>query len=318
MRTDPHQAVHSPDRPNRFDDLFAKATGYCPHEYQARLACGEHRSRGRDDWLSDSSACESMLIDVPTGFGKTSAVVLAWLWNRILKRRDDWPRRLVYCLPMRSLVEQTCLYARQWLENLELSEDVGLHALMGGEDAGEWDIHPERNAVLVGTQDMLLSRALNRGYGMSRYRWPMHFGLLNNDCLWVMDEVKLMGPGLWTSAQLDWMRTDRFKSLKPCFTWWMSATIRPNFLETLDRKHGALPTPRRVHLGERDQAHQILQARRPCKLWKPPASTRKRRKQEPACCLAWTIAPLAGVVGVQNCPPTWRGQQLASLIGRAR
>ena len=209
MRTDPHQAVHSPDRPNRFDDLFAKATGYCPHEYQARLACGERRSRGRDDWLSDSSACESMLIDVPTGFGKTSAVVLAWLWNRILKRRDDWLRRLVYCLPMRSLVEQICLCARQWLENLELSEDVGLHALMGGEDAGEWDIHPERNAVLVGTQDMLLSRALNRGYGMSRYRWPMHFGLLNNDCLWVMDEVQLMEPGLWTSAELDWMRADR-------------------------------------------------------------------------------------------------------------
>ena len=73
--------------------------------------------------------------------------------------------------------------------------------LMGGEDAGEWDTHAERNAVLVGTQDMLLFRALNRGYGMSRYRWPMHFGLLN-DCLWIMDEVQLMGPGLWTSAQL--------------------------------------------------------------------------------------------------------------------
>jgi hypothetical protein len=48
---------------------------------------------------------------------------------------------------------------------------------------------------------MLLSRALNRGYGMSRYRWPMHFGLLNNDCLWVMDEVQLMGSGLTTSLQ---------------------------------------------------------------------------------------------------------------------
>src|SRR5438093_13701498 len=28
---------------------------------------------------------------------------------------------------------------------------------------------------------------------MSRYRWPMHFGSLNNDCLWVMDETQLMG-----------------------------------------------------------------------------------------------------------------------------
>ena len=30
------------------------------------------------------------------------------------------------------------------------------------------------------------------------------------------------------------------------------------------------------------------------------------------------LPPFAGVVGVQNWPSTWRGQQLASLIGRAR
>ena len=47
--------------------------------------------------------------------------------------------------------------------------------------------------VIVGTQDQLLSRALNRGYSMSRFRWPVHFGLLDNDCLWVMDEIQLMG-----------------------------------------------------------------------------------------------------------------------------
>ena len=34
--------------------------------------------------------CESMLIDIPTGFGKTAAVVLAWVWNRVSKRRRDW------------------------------------------------------------------------------------------------------------------------------------------------------------------------------------------------------------------------------------
>lgn len=26
-----------------------------------------------------------------------------------------------------------------------------------------WDIYPEENAILIGTQDMLLSHALNRG-----------------------------------------------------------------------------------------------------------------------------------------------------------
>ena len=79
---------------------------------------------------------------------------------------------------------------------------IAVTVLMGGEDKDEWDLYPERDAIIIGTQDMLLSRALNRGYGMSRYRWPVHFGLLNNDCLWVMDEVQLMGVGVETSAQM--------------------------------------------------------------------------------------------------------------------
>lgn len=266
--------------PNRFDSVFAQATAHRPYDYQKRLACGERSGRRCHDWLSDGTACRSILVDVPTGFGKTGAVVMAWLWNRVLRRREDWPRRLVYCLPMRTLVEQTQRNVKQWLRRLELSDEVGLHVLMGGEDIDDWDVHAERNAILVGTQDVLLSRALNRGYGISRYRWPMHFGLLNNDCLWIMDEVQLMGPGLWTSAQLDWMRNDRFRSLKPCLTWWMSATIRPTFLETLDRENSKLSEPARINLRNPDRDHEILRARRPCNIWKPPIQTRKMRKKK--------------------------------------
>lgn len=38
-------------------------------------------------------------------------------------------------------------------------------------------LYPEKEAIVVGTQDMLLSRALNRGYATSRAHWPMDFGL---------------------------------------------------------------------------------------------------------------------------------------------
>jgi hypothetical protein len=140
---------------------------------------------------------------------------------------------------MRTLVEQTAREAREWLLRLARKctkprdgsdlRWLALHSpiiLMGGEDVGEWDIYPEKPAILVGTQDMLLSRALNRGYGMSRYRWPMHFGLLNNDCLWVMDETQLMGVGVETSAQLDAFRHDaKMPTVGACPTWWMSATL---------------------------------------------------------------------------------------------
>ena len=229
----------------KFPKFFKIATGYEPYGYQCRLACGEKRQGETEEaWLSHGTLCTSRLINIQTGLGKTAAVVLAWLWNRVGQSGPDWPRRLVYCLPMRTLVEQTETEVNKWLSAHVLAWDskpenrrgkVGLHILMGGEDAGEWDIYPEENAILIGTQDMLLSRALNRGYGMSRYRWPMHFGLLNNDCLWVMDETQLMGVGVETSGQLDGFRCKgKMRTGGACPTWWMSATLDDTRLATVD------------------------------------------------------------------------------------
>ena len=74
---------------------------------------------------------------------------------------------------------------------------------------------PERPAVLVGTQDMLLSRALMRGYASSRALWPMEFALLHEDAQWVFDEVQLMGAGRATSAQLEAFRLSEAESSAP-------------------------------------------------------------------------------------------------------
>ena len=229
-----------------YAEFFQAARGdqQAPYAYQCRLAGGEAADAGGA--FSHGTGCQSQLINIPTGLGKTAAVVLAWLWNRVAQpdeaARALWPRRLVYCLPMRTLVEQTEQEVRKWLGHALWDGNsqtrrgkVGVHVLMGGEDAGDWDIHPEENAILIGTQDMLLSRALNRGYGMSRYRWPMHFGLLNNDALWVMDETQLMGVGVETSAQLDGFRQDgRMSTIGVCPTWWMSATLDGSRLSTVD------------------------------------------------------------------------------------
>jgi len=239
-----------------FDSFFNTATGSSKaYPYQRRFAMSETLPT---------------LLSVPTGTGKTATVVLGWLWRRRFADRATMagtPRRLVYCLPMRTLVEQTRNECLRWLDRSNLfagevryfaddksqpiesystdiesdwqGEKVGVHVLMGGEDPDDWDIHPQRDAIIIGTQDMLLSRALNRGYGMTRYRWPMHFGLLNNDCLWILDETQLMGAGLFTSAQLDlfgriWPRE------KLCHFLWMSATIRSTFLDTADRREKKL------------------------------------------------------------------------------
>lgn len=283
-----------------FADFFQTATGNMPYNYQCRLSCGDDTVSAEPDTLTAGSDCTSRLISIPTGMGKTAAVVLAWLWNRVALDKKDWPRRLVYCLPMRTLVEQTRDEISLWLnalagkfpDNPDLARlaECSPIILMGGEenDAArrQWDIYPEKPAILVGTQDMLLSRALNRGYGMSRARWPMHFGLLNTDVLWVMDETQLMGPGLWTSAQLDWLRNDRFKSLYPCATWWLSATIGKNFLETRDRVNALaeekLPPLAPIIEIQTNEARDldILQAKRPVELWIPPAVRGKKKAKQ--------------------------------------
>lgn len=172
-------------------------------------------------------------LEIPTGLGKTAAIILAWLYKRQVEQDADTPRRLVYCLPMRVLVEQTQANIACWLKQLNLQHQVNVHILMGGEDGQSWVMQPETDAILIGTQDMLLSRALMRGYGVSRYQWPVHFALLHNDALWVFDEVQLMGTGLSTSAQLEAFRralpiSAATKSL------WVSATLNRDWLNTVD------------------------------------------------------------------------------------
>jgi CRISPR-associated endonuclease/helicase Cas3 len=183
-----------------FSMFFSDHAGGTPYDWQTVL--------GRDDM------CRNRLIHVPTGMGKTLGVLAAWLRHRVNLQNPAWPRRLVWCLPMRSLVEQTVEEARRLATPL----GVPVHALMGGEAPGDWHLHPETTAILVGTQDMLLSRALNRGYASPRARWPMEFGLLNSDCLWVMDEVQLMDIGLATTAQLQQFREeDSAKTPRPSY-----------------------------------------------------------------------------------------------------
>lgn len=228
-----------------------------PYPYQDRLAI--------DPWPD--------LLDVPTGMGKSAATTLAWLWKRGWReggRRSAidtaTPRRLVWCLPMRVLVEQTRDNTVDWLRNLGAhgvagDGKVSVHVLMGGEDdLNSWAEHPEEDMILIGTQDMLLSRALMRGYGMSRYQWPIHFSLLHNDCLWVYDEVQLMGAGLATSAQLDAFRRN-FALARTSRSLWVSATLRPEWLATVDlRPHAGSLQHRTIDDTDRQQAAERLNA----------------------------------------------------------
>jgi CRISPR-associated endonuclease/helicase Cas3 len=214
---------------------------------------------------------------------------------------------------MRVLVRQTVERLRRYFE--KLNSDIRVYELMGGAIDDEWVTLPEKTWVLVGTQDQLLSRVLNRGYAMSRFEWPVHFGLLNNDCRWIVDEVQLMGPGLWTTAQLDWMRRKRFGTIFDCPTTWMSATVGTGFLETTDRKrdglHNATPLP--AGIIERDSNREIqlrLAAKRPIGMWPamdgtgPTPNRKKKTSKESGRTSADFYEALANAVKEEHVPGT--------------
>jgi CRISPR-associated endonuclease/helicase Cas3 len=237
-----------------FTSFFLQAYGRPPFPFQRALAEGEA--------LPD-------ILTVPTGCGKTATVVLGWLWRRRFggHRAASTPRRLVYTLPVRTLVEQTRDEVRRWAQ--QVAPGLRVHTLLGGAVEDDWQNWPDDDCVIIGTQDQLLSRALMRGYAMSPYLWPIHFGLLHNDAWWVFDETQLMGPGLSTSAQLEALRRDIGTAL-PCHSTWMSATNAPGRLATVDlRRH----TLRPFGLTEEDRAHPVLAAR---------LTARKRLEQLPA------------------------------------
>ncbi|MGW0435718.1 type I-G CRISPR-associated helicase/endonuclease Cas3g [Micromonospora sp. NPDC003197] len=207
-----------------FDEFFAQATGNSPYAYQARLA--------RDGL--------PVVLQAPTGSGKTG-IILAWLWRRLHgPDRAATPRRLIFALPQRTLVEQVAGQIDGWLKRLGLTDEVSLHVVMGGAGGRQraWQLDMHRPAIVVGTVDSLVSKALNRGYGISRATYPIDFALVTNGAQWVIDEIQLAPESTTTLRQLA-----AFTGLGGAAAWptaepfgltCMSATVSAELLATVD------------------------------------------------------------------------------------
>ncbi len=133
---------------------------------------------------------------------------------------------------------------------------------MGGRERRDdpWRLHPESDAIVLGTVDMLLSRALNRGYAASRFSWPIDFGLFNNGVAWVLDEVQLLGPALPTTRQLQAFR-QRLGTALPTSSTWMSATVDPAAMATVDNPELASGDHRPTRWAGRQRQRGLQQPR---------------------------------------------------------
>ena len=165
---------------DEFDRNFGRLMGFPPFEWQNDLYRG-YFAKGQIP----------SALDIPTGLGKTSVMAI---WYLALKSGALVPRRLVYVVDRRAVVDQATTVADEIREKSEDSE-LRVSTLRGQHvDNREWLADPAAPAIVVGTVDMIGSRLLFSGYGVSRKMRPYHAGLLGADALVVLDEAHLVPP----------------------------------------------------------------------------------------------------------------------------
>ena len=170
---------------DEFDATFKSLTGNAPFPWQRDLY---------DSWFSRGKFPTSC--NLPTGLGKTSVVAV---WLIALASGAKVPRRLVYVVNRRTVVDQTTNEVVKLRENLQKLPTVPPHfqqlaiSTLRGQfaDNREWSADPSRPAVICGTVDMIGSRLLFCGYGVGFKAKPLHAGFLGQDVLLVHDEAHL-------------------------------------------------------------------------------------------------------------------------------
>lgn len=239
------------------------------------------------------------LLVIPTGLGKTDCVLVPWLYAHA--NGHAAPTRLILVLPRQNLTAQTAKNARTRVCAAGLEQDISVLELMAGSRDNDEKLRPDRPTVIVSTQDLYFSRALNRGYARWPLRWPIDFALYNQDCLIVLDEVQLMDDALATSTQLAAFR-EQFGVFGAAASVWMSATVNPAWLQTVDFEK----MPVEIRLSDEDMEEGVVQQRIHAAkhLARAPESCRT-----PAGCASF---------GVERHRPETRTLIIANTVRRAR
>lgn len=240
-----------------FDDCFKALTCRDPFPWQRALY---------EDWFINHRFPNTC--DIPTGLGKTSTIavwLLALVHHTLRGTIPDFPRRLVYVVNRRTVVDQATRETQRIRTALIERSDLkpaadALRSLAAGPtdsplaistlrgqfaDNAEWRDDPSRPAVIVGTVDMIGSRLLFSGYGRGFKSRPLHAGFLGQDTLLVHDEAHLESAfqELITAIESE----QRRKEFRRFTVMALTATSRGE-----DKQFG---------LSDADRAHAVVQKR---------------------------------------------------------
>jgi len=160
----------------------------------------------------------NVILQAPTGSGKTKAALFPYLLAR--KEGMDFPRKLIYCVPMRVL-------ARSFWDELrgdEQHKDIDLR-LQTGEQQDDRRLEGE---ITFATIDQILSSFLNIPYSLSMRQGNMNAGAVVSSYL-VFDEFHLLDPSSTLPTTLEMLRM--LKGITPFLL--MTATFSKEMLNRL-------------------------------------------------------------------------------------
>jgi CRISPR-associated endonuclease/helicase Cas3 len=176
------------------NEPYQALTGHPPFRWQQRL------------WAEMVAGNLPDALDIPTGLGKT-AIIPIWLLAITAQSPLTLPRRLIYVVNRRTVVDQATDIAQRIREKLctvpevhqalaALSTDranpLAISTLRGEhQDNKEWQTDPARVAIIIGTVDMIGSKLMFAGYQSSQRMRPFMAGLIGQDVLLIHDEAHL-------------------------------------------------------------------------------------------------------------------------------
>lgn len=178
-----------------YRDDFATAIGKPPRDFQVRVA-------------EALGARRHVLLRAPTGAGKTLAVLMPFL----LKQPEIGARRLIYTLPLRTLVQSIHAEAAEHAKRFGKTASIQTGAQPD-------DPFFDKSDIVVTTYDQLLSGYLCGPYSLSARLHNMNAAVVAGNLI-VFDEFHLMDPSRAFLTGIHCLKTFGDSTLSV----WMTAT----------------------------------------------------------------------------------------------
>jgi CRISPR-associated endonuclease/helicase Cas3 len=192
------------------------------------MALYPYQERVRDLML----AGESIILQAPTGAGKTIAALTPFLETYWDAGAEQFPRKCIYAVPMRVLVNQFTDEFR----DLSARHERRFHRPLAiGRQTGEYRESPEfREPLIFATIDQVLSSWLMHPYSLSARKGNMNAGAFVGSYL-VFDEFHLFAPDSTLPTTLQMLKT--LRGVSPFLL--MTATFSAEMLEELAKELAA-------------------------------------------------------------------------------